>query len=81
MIVNTIAFEKISLLICNVLRVFVNAMSADDKYSLRNRGNLTQPVQMQLPQNQETLSQFFFFAFLKYTLNFKHFGKREDTHS
>ena len=65
-------------MICKVLKLFVNALTARDKYSLRNRDNLTQPIQMQLPQKQETLSQFFFvFECLKSTLNFERFPKKE----
>ena len=58
----------------------VNALTARDKYSFRNRDNLTQPIQRQLSQKEETFSRFFF-AFLKSTLSFQHFSKREDTHS
>ena len=44
------------LVICKVLRLFVNTLTADDKYSLLNRDNLTQPIQMQLSQEQKTFS-------------------------
>ena len=67
-------------MICKVLKLFVNALTARDKYSLRDRHNLTQPIQMQLSEKEKTLSQFFF-QFSKSTLNFKHFPKKEDTHS
>ena len=60
--------------------MFVNAFTARDKYSLRNRENLTQPIQMQLSMKQETLSQFSF-AFFKSTLNFERFPKKEKPHS
>ena len=58
-----IGLEKSLLLICKVLEVFVNALTAHDKYSLRNRDNLMQPIQMQLSQNQELLSEIFFSIF------------------
>ena len=67
-------------MICKVLKLFVNAFTVGDKYSLRDRYNLTQPIQMQLSEKEKTLSQFFF-QFLKSTLNFKHSPKKEDTHS
>ena len=35
---------------------------------------------MPLSQKQETFSEFFF-AFLKSTLNFEHFAKKEEPHS
>ena len=34
--------------ICKILRLFVKTLTADDKYSLPNGDNLTQPIQMQL---------------------------------
>ena len=45
-------------------------MIADGKYSLLNRDNLRQPIQMQVSQKQETFSEFFS-AFLKSSLNFE----------
>ena len=67
-------------MVCKVLKLFVNALTARDKYSLRDRHNLTQPIQMQLSEKEKNLSQFFF-QFSKSTLYFKHFPKKEDTHS
>ena len=62
--------------------MFVNPLNARDKFSLGNRNNLMEPIQMQLSEKQEFLSNFFFFfSFLKATLNFKSFSKREDPHS
>ena len=55
-------------MIRKLLGVFVNILTADDKYSLLNRDNLRQPIQMQLSQKQITFSQFFS-AFLKERLN------------
>ena len=62
---------------CKILRLFVNTLTADDKYSLLNRDNLTQRVQILLIQKQKTFSEFFS-AFLKATLNFEHFPKKDD---
>ena len=45
-------------------------MIADGKYSLLNRDNLRQPIQMQVSRKQETFSEFFS-AFLKSSLNFE----------
>ena len=58
----------------------VNTFTADDKYSLFNRDNLTQPIQMQLTEKLKTLSQFLC-AILKSRLNFKHFQQKDDAHS
>ena len=60
--------------------MFVNTLSADDKYSFLNRDNLTQPIQMQLSRKEKTFSQFFS-AFLKSSLNFEHFQKKDDSDS
>ena len=55
-------------------------MTADDKYSLLNRDNLTQPIPTILSQKQKGFFQFFF-AFSKSTLNFEHLQKKDDLHS
>ena len=47
------------LVIFEILGVFVNILTADHKYSVCNRDNLQQSIQMQLPQKQATLSVFF----------------------
>ena len=67
------------LVICKISRLFPNTLSADGKYSLLNRDNLTQPIQMQLSQKEKTFSNFFS-AFLKSSLNFDHFLKKDDPH-
>ena len=63
-----------------ILRQFVKTLSAVDKYSLPNRDNLTQPIQMQLSQKQKTFCEIFS-AFLKSTLNFEYFQTKYDIHS
>ena len=50
-------------------------MSADDKYSLLKRDNLTQPIRTQLSQKQKPFYQFLL-AFSKYALNLEHFQKK-----
>ena len=50
-------------------------MTADDKYSLLNRDNLTLPIPTQLSQKQKAFSDIFF-AFLKCALNLEHFQKK-----
>ena len=68
------------LVLCKILRLFFNTLTADDKYSLLNTDNLTQSIQTLLSQKQKTFSQFFS-SFLKSTLNFEHFQKKDDPHS
>ena len=56
-------------------------MTANDKYSLLSRDNLTQPIHMQLSQKLKNFSDFFFFPFSKARLNFEPFQKMDDTDS
>ena len=72
--------KKSLLVIRKISRLFPNTLSADDKYSLLNRDNLTQPIQMQLSRKQKTFSEFFC-SFLKSSLNFEHFQRKDDSHS
>ena len=67
--------KKSLLVIWKISRLFPNTLSGDGKYSLFNRDNLTQPIQMQLSRKQKTFSEFFS-AFLKSSLNFEHFLKK-----
>ena len=50
-------------MICKLLGIFVNTLTADEKYFLLNRGNLLQHFEMQLSQKQKTFSQTFFIDF------------------
>ena len=56
--------------------MFVNILTADDKYSLLNRDNLRQPIQMQLSQKQKKFFSQFLSAFSKSILNFEHFQEK-----
>ena len=47
--------------------MFVNPLTADDKYSLFKRGNLLGNFEMPLSERRET---FFFFGFSQYRFNF-----------
>ena len=61
------SWEKFLLVICKVLGLFVNTLTADGQYSLLNRDNLLQLLQIQLSHKQKTFSQFFFFFFFFFT--------------
>ena len=78
-LLRQLSYKKSLLLICKISRLFPNTLSADGKYSLLNRDNLTQPIQMQLSRKQKTFSEFFS-AFLKSSLNFEHFLKKDELH-
>ena len=73
-----LTFKKSLLVICKISRLFPNTLSADGKYSLLNRDNLTEPIQMQVSRKEKTFSQFFS-SFLKSNLNFEHIRKKEMT--
>ena len=68
------------LVLCKILRLFVNTLTDDDKYSLFYRENLTQQIQILLSQKPKTFSQLFS-EILKRTLNVEHFQKKDDLHS
>ena len=63
-----------------ILRLFVNTLTVNDKHYHLNRDNLTQAIQISLPQKQKTFSEFFV-AFFKSILNFKQFPTKDDPHS
>ena len=47
------SWKKSVLVICKNLGLFVNTLIADDKYSLLNKHNLLQHIQMHLSQKQK----------------------------
>ena len=64
--------EKSLLVSVNVLRLFVNTLTADDKYSLISKDNSIETIQKHLFQKRNILSEFFS-AFFESALNFEHF--------
>ena len=60
-----------------ILRLFVNALTADDKYSGSNMQNLPQQFQTPLSQKEKIFS-WFFNAFLKCAWNVEHFQKKDE---
>ena len=68
------------LLISEILGLFVNTLTAEDNYSVRDKGNLTQPIELQLSKNEKTFSKIFA-PFLKCRSNFQHSRKKDDHHS
>ena len=68
--------------ICKILGLFVNPLTADDKYSFLNRANLLQHFQVQLSQKRKIFPKFIFFlAFSKFRFNFEHFQQTDDPDS
>ena len=80
MTVEDIELEKMSLSDMRNPRIVFTTMTVDNKYSLLNRDNLAQPIQMQLSRNEKTFCQFCS-TFFKYRLNFEHFQKNDDPHT
>ena len=67
-------------MIDQILRLFVNTLTVNNKHYLLNRHNLRQPIQMLLSEQQNTFSEFFF-VFLKSILNFEHLTNQGDPRS
>ena len=74
-----IELENIRLSVTGILGVFVNTSTAKDKYSLGNRKNSLQPIQLILFQKQKYFSQFFA-TYLKSKSNVEHFQKKNYHH-
>ena len=60
-----------------ILRLFVNALTADDKYSGTNMQNLPKQFQTPLSRKQKTFSAFFS-IFLKCAWNLESFQKKDE---
>ena len=60
-----------------ILELFVNTLTTDDKYSRKNMLNFTQQLEAPLSKKQKTFSGFFL-AFLKYALNLEHFEQKDE---
>ena len=60
-----------------MLRLFVNTLTPDNKYSRCNVHNFAQQVQTPLSQKQKTYCGFFI-AFLKCGENLENFEKKEE---
>ena len=60
-----------------ILRLFINALTADDKYSSSNMQSL--PQQFQTPASQkEKIFSGFCIVFLKWAWNLEHFQKKDE---
>ena len=57
--------------------MFVNTLTADNKYSPCNAHNFAQQVQTPLSQKQKTFC-WFFIPFLKCAWNLEHFEKKDE---
>ena len=57
--------------------MFINALTADDKYSGSNMQNFLQQFQTPLSKKQKIFSRFFI-AFMKCAWNLEHFQKKDE---
>ena len=69
------SWKKSPWVLYEILRLFVNVLTADDKYSGSNMQNFPQQFQTPLSQKQKIFS-WFFIAFLKCAWNLEHFQKK-----
>ena len=74
------SWKKSALVRSQILGLFVNTLTAEYTYSLRNMQTFTQQVQTPLSLKQKTFSGFFI-AFLKFTWNLEHFQKKRESSS
>ena len=70
-----LTFKKFHLVICKISRLFPNTLSADGKYSLLNRDNSTQPIQI-----EKNFFSFFLY-FFKIYIKFWNFSNKDDPNS
>ena len=75
---SKLSWKKTALLWLKILRLFVNTLTADDRYSCRNMQNFLQTLQTL--QKRKTLCGFFT-AFLKCTWNLQYFAKKDESPS
>ena len=69
--------QKSVLVWLEILRLFVQTLTADDKHCGRNMQNLSKQFQTPLSYKQKTFSGFFI-AFLKCAWNLEHFQKEDE---
>ena len=72
-----LSWKKSALVWSEILRLLVNTLTADDKYSRSNMQNLPQQFQTLSSQKQKTISGFFI-AFLECARNLEYFLKKDE---
>ena len=71
------SWKKSALAWSEILRLFVNILTEDDKYSSSNMQNVSQQFRTPLSQMQKTFSGLFT-TFLKCSWNLEHFQKGDE---
>ena len=64
-----IELENLGLSVSEILGVLFNTLTANEQYSLRNRKNLRQPIQLQLSKKHIFFFFLFFARYLRSTSN------------
>ena len=72
-----LSYKKLPSVWSEILRLFVNALTVDEKYSGSNMQNFPQQFQTPLSKKQKIFS-WFFIAFLKCAWNLEHFQKKDE---
>ena len=57
--VKVVSLKKVSFSETQILRLFVNTLTVNDKHYLLNTHNLKQPIQMQLSEKRKNILNFF----------------------
>ena len=76
-ILDLLSWKKSALIRFDILRLFVNTLTADNKYSRCIMQKFPLQVRTALSQKENTFCSFFF-AFLKFELNFQHFETKDE---
>ena len=71
------SWRKSAIVESEILKLFVNTLTTDDKNSRRNMLNFTQQLETPLSQKHKPFSGFFI-AFLKCALNLEHLEKKDE---
>ena len=71
------SWTKSAIVSSEILRLFVNTLTTDYKYSRRNMLNFTQQLEALLSQKQNIFTGFFI-ASLKCALNLEHLEKKDE---
>ena len=77
---DILSWQKSALVWSEILSLFVNTLTADNKYSLCNVDDFAQQVQTRLYKKQKTFWAFFI-PFLKCAQNLEYFEKKDENPS
>ena len=69
--------KESALVICEILKLFLGTLTADDKYSRRNMKNFLQQVHRPFFQKEKAFCRFFI-GFLKCAWNLEHFENKDE---